>query len=1074
MTDAQRKAVEYPGSLLVSAGAGSGKSSVLTARLMKQLKEGRGCIDDYVIITFTKAAASELRAKISKALSEDPVLEKQIPRLARARIGTIHSFCASLLREFANEAGVNPDFMIMSDERKFSMRNSAVNRVLDSAYEKGDSDFFLLVNTVALGRDDSKLCTLVLELNEKMQSHKDPEGWAEKICGLMDSEVEDASDTPWGKYILKYAINESVKWEKVLSSLLDEISEDEKISAAYAPGIENTIRSIEGYAAALKSGWDAALAYGGVSFGRLNPVRKCENTALKDYAKGIKDQCKDAFDTITKMFSAPSKVIMDEMALSAGAMKALLKLEKEFDTEYGIAKEKANMLDYSDLEHKTRILLEKHPELAERISKRCCEVMVDEYQDVSEIQDTIFKMVSDGGSKLFMVGDIKQSIYKFRMADPRIFIEKLEDENQEKVFLTDNFRSESGVIDCCNSVFERCMTSTVGDIDYDENQRLVCGLKKDGPKPELRLYDGDRFDEAEQIALSIESDIKDGKYRPGDIAILLRAASGVSPIFVKALESRGIPASDGGSNNFFESPDVSCIMSLLKLMDNPHDDVSLTAVLTSPLYNFTADMLSQIRACDLKGDFYTALLKSEMEEAREFVSMLYELRDGARDLSIERIIYMVIEKSRVRTIGAGSNILALADCACKFEKDGYHGLHRFTVYLDNLKEKNVDIVSGNGSSGAVSVLTIHKSKGLEFPVVYICDAGHRFNRKDSNENVLVHPELGLGPKFVDRARLVRYPTLAREAISIKNKQENTSEQMRLLYVAMTRAKHKLVVSASKVAGENSKEKNPESAGALLDWLLLCRDAFDVRYIHCEKNEQTGSGEAETEELRFNGVEKLEYAFAASTSLPSKVTATELNAIAESRGEKSRRPASSFDYPAFKEKEDCDAAEKGTATHLVLQHMNLKNGYDLMGVEDEVYRLKCERFISPRQAEISDKYVIERFLNTDLGKRVQNSENLRREFKFSLLVDAMELFGVEEEEKILLQGTVDCCFEEDDGIVIIDYKTDNVQTPEEVEKRAGEYMPQLRAYTAAIEKIFGKPVKEACLYFLVPGVEKTLA
>ena len=1137
------------GAALVSAGAGSGKTKVLTERLMGYLRDEEHPVDldRFLIITFTRAAAGELRGRIteelSAALALDPSnrrLRRQSALVRRAQIGTIHGFCAALLRENAHLCSLSPDFKIADEDRAAVMKAAALERTLERCYEKQAElpGFTLLADTVGAGRDDKRLSELALSLYDKMQSHARPEDWAAKQVALLQEPQTDAGETLWGKEVLARASECVEYWCAEFDRLLPLVTQDEKIKKAYYPSFAGTAEALRELRRRLPLGWDAVRGCFPIPFGGLGRLMKYDDPATADYVKAQRKSCQSAMEKLAERFSSPSDKLLRELAATEPAMRALLRLVLDFEREYAKDKRRANLLDYADLEHMSAKLLTE-PDgsptaLARRVAERYTEIMVDEYQDVSRVQDAIFRAVSREGKNLFLVGDVKQSIYRFRLADPTIFTEKYEQYADDpapgaprRILLRENFRSRREILDASNAVFSLCMSKALGDLDYDEAASLRYGASYTGsvPAPELALLKlpaGDEEDEspdklaveaafvAREIRRLLDSGatVTDhGALRPlrcGDIAILLRSVNRAGAVYRRELARAGVAVGSGQGGGFYSSVEVSTLQSTLAIVDNPHQDIPLIAVLRSPAFGFTPDELARIRARAKDGGLYDALLldAKEEEKSRAFVALLERLRREAPDLRAVELCWRLIEELDLLALCCAmsegeqrrARLMAMMGLAERYEASGYRGLHRFVLWLRRMSEKGQEPALGSEGAAAVQILSIHKSKGLEFPVVFLCDAARRFNRKDSSAAVLVHPELGLGPKYTDLRRRIEYPTLARSAIQQRLDREMLSEELRLLYVAMTRAKERLFITAA----YKDPEKAVESARLTLrvpmpvellakakapaDW-LLCAALADPAHLSLRVCEPEGveesSGETQTvpeaDETAASLLQRqlsFRYAHKAAEALPSKLTATELKGRAEADEEAAplltpRRRA--FRMPDFaKDEKPLSATEKGTATHLVLQYMDFGKTDSLAQIRAEIERMRVQRYLTDREAEAVDAEAIYRLFASPLGQRMRKAPVLRREFKFSLLLDAGEVLGVEAGEELLLQGVVDCCLEEDGALTIIDYKTDFLRSRAEAEARAAHYVPQLSAYAKALTRICRKPVRECALYFLSVG------
>ena len=1153
-TPAQKAAIESRGgALLVSAGAGSGKTRVLTERLLSYLtdKDDPKDIDSFLVITFTRAAAGELKgrimAEITAAAAADPSnrrLRRQSALLRRAHIDTIHGFCTDLLRRYGHTLGLVPDFRIVEDDRAEQMKAAALERVMEKHYAAPDEypGFLALADTVGEGQDDGQLSALVLELHKKMQCHARPRRWADGVVELLRAPASDMAGTIWGKELMGELARTADYWAAEMERVLALMSGDEKLRKAYGECIESAAETLRGFSRALALGWDAARERLPIRFKGFKRLKDEDKSELSDYVTSRRDDCKKACLKMKDALLKSSAETLADMALTHDAMEALLRLTIDFDEEYDKSKKRASMLDFSDLEHlAVRLLTEEDGSpgpLAAQIAGQYTEIMVDEYQDVSRVQEALFTAVSKAGKNLFFVGDVKQAIYRFRLADPGIFTEKYDayadfgraaEGEPRRILLSENFRSRREIIDGVNAVFSACMSKELGDVDYDDAAALRFGAKYypgEGEKPELMLLAAPTAAEGEEapglleyeaaaVARRIEELVrsrmivttKDGpreiEYR--DVAILLRKVrDGVAAVFRRALVHRGIPVAAARGGEFFDSPEVSAVLDLLTIVDNPHQDVPLIAALRSPCFGFSADALSAIRTADRKSDFYDALRRraEDDEKCRAFLARLDALRAVAPDIGCAELVWQIINEFDLLAVAGvtedgeqrRNNLLQLVSLSEEFEATGWRGLHRFVLWLRRLAEgrQEKDAAPGEG----VQIMTVHKSKGLEFPVVFLCNLQRQFNTKELGARVLVHPELGLGATITDLDRRVSYSSPAQTAIRARLSREMRSEQMRLLYVAMTRAKERLFMSAcvrnpaKTVAELRMQARTPLAADLLgganspLVWLLLACLADGEEHLRLTiadgpqaEEEHSGAEEREIpadEAFRAELERKLafRYPHAEAESLPSKVTATELKDRAETDEDAASiapRRARSFRMPDFaREDKPLSGAARGTATHLVLQYMDFAQTGSEEAVRTEIERMRAARYLSDREAVAVDAQAIVKLFASPLGRRMLGAETLRREFKFSLLCPADELLGAAADDEVLLQGVVDCCFEEDGELVIVDYKTDAVRTEEQLAERRALYAPQLRAYAKACERIFKKRVKECELYFLSAG------
>ena len=1154
-TPSQKLAIEdRGGELLVSAAAGSGKTRVLTERLMRWITEGDAprSIDDFLIITFSTAAAAELRSRISEELSSraaaDPGskrLRRESALVRRAQIGTIHSFCSALLREYAGRAGIAPDFAIADEDRARELRRLSLETVLEAAYAEAEPGFIQLADTVGAGTDDRRLESLVLELHGKLQSHARPGDWAARQSELFETGAEDAADTPWGRELLESAADELLWWAGEFDELVRSLAGFEKMGKAYVPSFSETASSLRGAAKRAAEGWDALREALPIAFPRLGSLRGGgEDPELAERAKARREACKKAAKRLEKGFTLPSAQLLRDMRATAPAMRALLKLVGDFDAEYTRRKRRRSLLDFADLEHlAARLLTEPDgspTETAREVSRRYAEVMVDEYQDVSLVQDMIIRAVSDSGRRLFMVGDVKQSIYRFRLADPTIFLKKYEsyaDAPQpegvpRRVFLRESFRSRGEVVDAVNAVFGCLMSKGLGEMEYDERARLRAGLEYPGvvPVPELVAVPLPGADEDEERPDKIEVEaayaarmmrrlvetgakISEGSaLRPlgyGDIAVLLRSVNVSGPVWRRVLAREGVPVEAGQSGGFFEAPEVAVIISLLAIIDNPRQDVALISVLRSELFGFTNDELTEIRLMSGEGDFYAALsARAEVsEKARAFLDTLARLRDFARDSELATLIWEIYESLGCMALcsamrdgeGRRARLLRLFELARSFETTGWRGLRRFLDWLRSMRERGEEpAFPDEDGGGAVRIMSIHRSKGLEFPVVFIGDTARQFNRSDLRGSVLVHPELGLGPKFTDAARGIEYPTLARRAVANRLERELLSEELRLLYVAMTRARERLFITCAMADPQKTMDKLAPAAQehipaqallpmrSMAEWLICAalstggraltlsiggdEEGAPRRVTPAAQPEPERTGE-EASPVDFDALLAWRYPHSGAETLPSKLTATELKGLAEPDAESAEllpRAARTFRRPDIAlAARRLTAAERGTATHLALRYLELGALTTPEAAREAVDRLAAAGKLSAREAAAVDAAGLCRFALSPLGRRITAAPRVLREFPFALLCPAERFFPGAEGEELLLQGVVDCCLIEPDGAVIVDYKTDRI-APEAAPERAKRYAAQLETYAWAVSRITGLAVKAKIVYFLQPG------
>lgn len=1172
-TKAQRAVIDdRGGTLLVSAAAGSGKTSVLVERLLGRiLHEGRR-IDEFLIITFTKAAAEELRQRIARALSdamrEDPSnrhLRQQAVLLYNTQISTIHALCTVILREWGHALDIPLDFSLCEESDANILKLQALEDVLELRYENllPDDHFTHLLDVLSAGRDDSRLLEITLDVYSRMQSHANPTRWMEEQKASLSLEgCFDVGETVWGQLLLSDAIQSIAYWENTLRSLLA-LTLTEATLAPYAESLSVTLGDLSLFAEAARTSWDAAASCS-VEFPRLKPVRKCENPALQEHIKRLRSACKDAMDTIEARFSDSSESLLEDMQLLYPAMLGLFDLVRDFGVAYAEAKQRRGFLDFADLEHKTVALLRDTTaapsEIAKQLAARYLEIMVDEYQDTNEVQNNIFAALSRDEQNLFLVGDVKQSIYRFRLADPTIFLDKyrrfVPQENAQngesrKILLSENFRSRPEVLDASNFLFSSIMSERLGEMAYREEDALYPGGSfaaggdfaselhvlhfEDLTEGSEEQAPGKHELEARHVASRIATLLRQGfpvsdgtaglrPLRPEDIVILLRSPGSVRHHYTKALREAEIPFESEDEGSFFESVEVSVMHAFLQVIDNPRQDIPLLAVLHSPLYGFDSDALAQIRLAG-EGDLYSALeqaAQSGHTAAHSFLAELSALRFEAVDKSCHALLRQLYERSRALELfrrqpkGAArvENLLAFLDLACRFEHAGHRGLFAFLYHLRRLKESGASMTRGvQREGGGVRLLSIHRSKGLEFPLVFLCGLGRRFNFSDLQKPVLFHQKLGLGPRGVDTKLGVEFQTLPRQAVALQLRRELLAEEMRLLYVAMTRAKDKLIMTHALSYGESDLKKLAPHIASPLDpnvlsncssagqWLLLAAmsrpegevlrrvadaaapfetlplgSAWTIQYhrgipaptppLQAQQlDAQDESAPLSSEALWARLCRR--YPYESLAAIPAKITATDLSRLASRQSEGTLLPPS-FQRPTFAlATRGLNAAQRGTALHTTMQNIGLDQTSSLAQIQGELSRLAIQAFLSEQEVAAVDPRQLLRFFDSPIGQRMKAAPVLHREFPFTRLVPANLYYKeVPEGETLLMQGVIDCWFEDADGLTLLDFKTNRIAAAQAAEK-AEQFRPQLLAYAAALEEITGKRVAQSLICFLVP-------
>ena len=1174
LTAAQQAVVENRGgTLLVSAAAGSGKTKVLVDRLLSRILDEQDPknIDDFLMITYTKAAAAELRGKILAAmqerLSEQPEnrrLQRQLTRVYLADISTVHAFCANILRENAYRLDIPADFRVGEELECRTLRQRAMEQAAATAYEAMEPDFQAFADTLGGGRDDRAVGEIAEQLYDKARSHRDPEAWLRESAARLDVPREgDFSGTVWGEILLADLRDFLDGAVDTLDRVLGRIAADAALEKGYGPSLRATREQLLALRAC--GTWEEVHAFGMPEFARLKPVRKCEATEEKETAQFFNKQLRDDLKKRLRCFRISSREALEEAAAMAPAIRGAIALCRAFGEQYRLEKRRRRILDFGDLEHEALRLLygrqgDRPTAMARELSRRYEEILVDEYQDSNAVQDAIFRAVSREERNLFFVGDVKQSIYRFRLADPGIFLRKYRDfasyETAEpgqprKILLSENFRSRAEVLAAVNDVFARSMSERTGELRYGEAEALRPGLPyppANGPMVELHCIRQDASGgeaerdpdkaavEAAFLADRIAELLRRGEtvqdhgvgrpLQPGDIAILLRSPRTVAPFYLAALQRAGIPCHSDTGDNILETTELQVLTSLLEAVENPRQDVPLLAVLASPLFGFTASELAEVRGAAKKTDFYEALAASELPKARVFCALLRRLRAvGETDGLIALFDAALEETDAPEVFGAmpggaarRTNVETLRALVTDHARNG-GDLVSFTRALRSLRETG--LVLPDSAGRGVLLTSIHKSKGLEYPVVCLAGLSKAFNLDDLRRPVLIHPDLGVASNVVDLGRRVRYPSVAKQALARKMRQEAVSEELRVLYVAMTRARERLIMTYCAdyldtrlkklccLRTAASPEQAAAQAGCAGDWVLLealgrteagalhalagcppdtavSATPWDIRLwsgaeilsrdtVPLAPEEAAEAGPLpEPEELAR--LLDYRYPYEAAGRTPSKLTATQLKGrrlddeVSADTEQPPARPVT-IRTPAFLRKE-MTAAEAGTATHLAMQFLRYEACTDPEAVREELARLVREEFLTEAQAAAVNPGRLWQFFDSDLGRRVLAALEVRREFKFSVLVDAGNYFPEAAGEQVLLQGVTDCCLIDPDGVTVLDFKTDRVRPGGEA-ARAEHYRGQLAGYAAALSRIFGRPVREQILYFFATGTAITL-
>lgn len=1182
-TDNQRKAIfANDGSVLVSAAAGSGKTAVLVQKIIELItnSENPVDVDRLLVVTFTRAAASEMKERVMLAidslLEENPCdvnLLRQRQLIYKANISTIDSFCIDIAREYFYNLDIKQDFRIADNNELVVLENDAMEATLDYFYENGGDEFKNLVNSFSSPRDDKVLIDVISRVYVFLRSHPFPEKWLEDKLSMYNADGR-VSDSVWGKEIIKYAVSAVEYCQKICLAGNITIQETDGLSSGSVPALFLDYKSfLDKLSVRLKEGsWDdISKLILNFTNGKLVFPKKFDDEVIKNQIKNCRDNIKSTIDSLKKLFAWNEQQCKEDISRLAPLVNTLFKCVTYYSEKIEELKLDKNIADFSDIEHYMIKLFvrdyssDKIPvltDIAGEVSKRFDYIMVDECQDVNEVQDLIFRSISRNESNLFMVGDVKQSIYGFRQAMPEIFLSRknaysLYDEEKNsypaKIILDKNFRSRKGVANGINFIFSRLMSEEVGDMEYSGEEMLNPAAsfpEKDDLEINLTLIDRDSYDsqidftvlEARYIATQIQKMVlskyqitENGSQRAvqyRDFAILLRSASKTSETYVNELMAMGVPAYSETKGSFFDSREIKVMLNFLRVLDNPVQDIPLLSVMMSPIYGFSADDMAEIKCTEKHSNLYSAVSSSAEynSKSKHFLEEISKLRTFAITHSVEDLVREIYEVTGYPSIisaveprpNAVKNLNLLCEYAAQYELGGYKGLSAFIHYLDKMKDCNCDFEAGSLVNGeitnTVKVMSIHSSKGLEFPVCFLGATSKKFNRTDLNSDVLLHSDLGIGVK--KRENLCRFTTMPREGVALNIAKSQMSEELRVLYVALTRAKEKLFVVSSQKNPQGYLEKLSskisvggeippyavKNAGSISDWIFMCglvnpynkelsnmvgmdviykapvpeyESLWGITYVDkslCNLEEYSGIFPAEIftnetllqEEPPEDFIKELDkrinfqYKYAPLVNLPTKVSASDI-AHREQKGIFSKI----LQKPAFLSDKSLTAVQKGTAFHKFLQYCSFEKAKENPEAEKE--HLKSLNLLSSVQADSISNEEIENFMQGGLAKRILCSKEVFREFQFMSYINADEYDeSIENDfsgEKILLQGAVDLAFEENGELVIVDYKTDRVK---DILRLKETYSKQLALYKNAMEQCTDYKVKECIIYSLYLG------
>ncbi len=1081
-TDEQREAINFRnGSAIVSAAAGSGKTAVLVERVKRILTDEENPVnaDELVIVTFTEKAAGELKTRLNNALTaavkENPhseYLKNQLLRLEDASVSTISAFCMKLLRGNSAAAGLSPDFSVLDEADGRVMYDKSLEAVMEDFYENGNQAGRELVYDWYGGENDGELLSNITYIYSFLRTVPD----VEKALSLWSMLYENPEENAPKYQILqlrKLSSRYITGMKKILSGAYAENEKCEELLKKW----RNLVGIMEEAAknADLHSALSAAAA----------EVPTCPRKT-KDfdstYIKGINDSLKDDWKKLAAEINYSVR-FTDDVKKSAPVFRIITDLAKRTDDEFTKRKRLRNKVDFADMEILALKLL-RDEKTAGDIRKSISVIIVDEFQDSNDMQYEIFSALSRNKSNLFFVGDIKQSIYRFRGANPLVFSRILEDSDFTPIYLNKNFRSNSAVIDSVNGIFEGTMTKELGEVDYDDNAKLVQGAEytvSDEHKTELIRIFGEKMTDAREkeaayIAQRIKAMVnsgfmvknKDDTYRPccyGDFAVLMGKYRTSAFIYKKAFRKAGIPyeaKDDGAFTDLFE---IKLMMSLLKIIDNPYHNVALAAVLTLPPYCFTAEELAKIKLCggESHKKLYSGLLKyaSENEKAADFLKEFRELREFSEEHSVEQLIRKIYDESDVVTAilampdgdKRDSNLKLLLSYAARFSDGGTRSLYDFTEYMETVSNSDVKLACAHGaeySENSVKLMTIHGSKGLEFPVCIVANLSSAV-RPSRVSKIVADIDYGIGMQVVYNKKGLVTNTLLHSLIKRLSEGQEQSESMRLLYVAATRAREKLIFTAPVTSDEGHKShlKWIMESRAVKTGLINVNNLYDY-----EPTEESGKEEGSAKEIIVKPF--TEYKYKEYSAIPAKVTATQVGVKSvDDYAEKSSGMNRFLRMPSFTkgdEPKKLSGKKKGDAYHKAMELMDFSGS---AGQLDSLY--ERGKLSAAERNSISDEEITE-FLESGLCERINRSGTVHKEFP--IFCEHIPENFPDDEEKPFVQGIADLFFEEDDGIVLVDYKTNVGQNEEQLIE---EYSGQLQVYANAISRMTGKRVKECYLW-----------
>lgn len=1154
-TKDQLDAIERKGgSIVVSAAAGSGKTAVLVERVIRLLTDEENPVlpEKLLIVTFTKAAASEMKYKIKAALrekaKENKTARRALNNIDSAVISTMDSFCSRLVKENFESAGVSPDFKILDDAELKMITDNALNDVLESYYSSDDSAFNSLFKLFLARSDDRKLHSCIAELYKFSRSYPYPDEWLDSVVSCYKN-ASSPFESVWGKYISETLKNNFEYINFLLKKCADIAESEEAVAVSYCPAVYADIdRFDDAYKTVLYSDDWETVKNAVLPLKTLTRLPGKKGIGEYSQAKAVKDirsQISSSVKKLLQLVCYTEKDFREDIDFLAPVIEKIVEITKKFAVEIAVKKNERNSYHFNDILHFAIELMYKKTEngyvktaLSEKISKAYDAVLIDEYQDTTRAQDSLFYAISDSGQKMFVVGDVKQSIYGFRLATPDIFIEKCDnsyrcDENKfpMRIILGKNFRSRAGILDFVNFVFAQIMSSETGGVNYNEDEYLYYGGSEPGEMNDVDVLlcnapQDTYVAECENIAEYINRKIsektlikvkgEERELRYSDFCVLLRAVSGKASVLADILYSHNIPVVYEKEEDCFLSPETRVLLALINIIDNPRSDVDLLSILFFPMFGFSPDELAEIRMSGSGSLFDCLLVRSAVDrKCADFLDFLSDVRKCSLSMKTSDFIrYLIFETdfaSMTASMPQGENRLSslnrFIDYAAAYENSGRFGYSGFVKYLNKIKSSGA-LIKINDSKGdienAVKIMSVHKSKGLEFPYVILADTAKSFNASDRRERLLIDSNYGLALNLQDRQNLAKYETIPYAVIKKVKADNSSNEELRLLYVALTRASVKLVISVcsknltSLISKANARISLTEKAepnsvkqcSSYADMLVIAilkhpdsdilRDMVqsDCEPLPCsskmniyindfsdfaapEKNSEEKNGHlirkpfSENEFKQCAEAIEYEYPYSYLDGIPAKISASGFH-------------SGSKDYvrlnltsPTFSVTDSLSGTDRGRAYHKFLQNCDFKALAE--NVDSEKQRLLEEGYITENEFKLVSTQKLKSFINSDVGSEILSADRIYREYEFRLMIPVKELYSdIESTEKILVQGVADLIYFHNNNAVVVDYKTDANCDEEHL---ISLYRTQLLIYRYAVEKLMDIKVNGTYLYSL---------